>query len=469
MGEPFVRVRFGMAARFDAFVLFAEMRTGSNHLEDSLNALDDVNSFGEVFNPAFMGAHNRTELFGVDMAAREADPTPLLQALLAEPGVSGFRFFHDHDPRVLDRVLDDRRIAKVVLTRNPLDSYVSLAIATQTGQWRLTNPKMAKVAKATFVAKDFDALILRQRLFRDRVQTQLQKSGQTAFWIGYDDIGDVDVVNGLAAFLGSGARLDSIPGRLKRQNPGEIEDKVENPADMRAHLATLDPFLLSRSVNAEPLQGPSVPTYMAAKDSALLALPLPGGPIDATRDWLTTIDGTPPQEGLTQKQLRPWMRRAKGFVSFAIIRHPLARAYDAFRAMMTDKGPQANTLRRILANQHAVEFESGDSVAFLGFLKFLKSNLSGQSSLSVAPEWSTQSALLAGMAQAVLPQRLIREGEVQEELDRLATANGKASPKFDLPGRTDLDALLTDEIDQACMEAYRRDYLAFGFRKWKNT
>ncbi|SDY38371.1 LPS sulfotransferase NodH [Jannaschia faecimaris] len=458
-----------MATRFDAFVLFAEMRTGSNHLEESLNTMADITSFGEVFNPVFIGSKNQTELFGIDMKMRESDPIALLRKIVAQTGVSGFRFFHDHDPRVLDAVLDDPKIGKVILSRNPLDSYVSLAIASQTGQWRLTNPKMAKAAKATFVGADFDALIDRQRCFRDRVQRQLQTTGQSAFWIGYDDIGDLDVLNGLAAFLGSKARLEEVPGKLKRQNPGEIEEKVENPDEMRAHLATLDPFLLSRSVNVEPARGPATPTFMAAADSPLLALPIPGGPEESLRDWLTALDGVPPSEGLTQKQLRPWMRKAKGFVSFTIVRHPLARAHDAFRKMMAANGPQANNLRRILTNQHAVELDGPPAVAFLGFLNFLGANLNRQSSLPAAPEWASQAALLSGMAQAVLPQRLIREGEAQDELARLAERSGRIAPTFDLPGRDALDAILTEEIDHACMQAYRRDYLGFGFKKWKNS
>ncbi|MGB3688728.1 MAG: nodulation protein NodH [Jannaschia helgolandensis] len=458
-----------MSARFDAFVMFAEMRTGSNHLEESLNTLSDVTSHGEVFNPSFIGTHNGRELFGIDIAARERDPLPLLDRIVDQPGLTGLRFFHDHDPRVLDRLLDDPRIGKVVLTRNPLDSYVSLAIASQTGQWRLTNPKMAKSAKATFVGSDFDALIVRQRQFRDRIQRHLQLSGQGAFWIGYDDIGDLDVLNGLAAFLGSGDRLTEVPGKLKRQNPGEVEDKLENPDQMRAHLATLDPFLLSRSVNAEPVRGPAIPTLMAAADSPLLALPLPGGPDDAVRDWLTALDGVAPTEGMTQKQLRPWMRKTKNFVSFAVVRHPLARAHDAFRTLLSAKGPQANNLRRILTNQHAVDLDGSGSDAFLGFLKFLKANLNGQSSLPVAREWASQSALLAGQAQTVLAQRIIREGEAQRELDRLAELAEKPSPVFALPDRDLLTDISTEEIEDACVDAYRRDFLAFGFKRWKNA
>jgi hypothetical protein len=140
-----------MARRFEAFVIFAEMRTGSNHLEESLNGLADIECHGEVFNPTFIGHHNRFEFLGYDLARRERDPVGLVDAMIARGDtLPGFRFFHDHDPRVLDRVLNDPRIAKVLLTRNPLDSYVSRRIATETGQWRLTDLKHSRSGKIDF-------------------------------------------------------------------------------------------------------------------------------------------------------------------------------------------------------------------------------------------------------------------------------------------------------------------------------
>ena len=61
-----------MDRRYDAFVIFAEMRTGSNHLEESLNGLADIRCHGELFNPVFIGRHNQFELLGFDMARRGA-------------------------------------------------------------------------------------------------------------------------------------------------------------------------------------------------------------------------------------------------------------------------------------------------------------------------------------------------------------------------------------------------------------
>ena len=67
--------------RFTAFVMFAEMRTGSNFLEANLNALPGVICHGEVFNPHFIGKKDQTELFGIDLAARDRDPRLLLRRL----------------------------------------------------------------------------------------------------------------------------------------------------------------------------------------------------------------------------------------------------------------------------------------------------------------------------------------------------------------------------------------------------
>ncbi|MGB3407136.1 MAG: nodulation protein NodH [Jannaschia sp.] len=464
--------------RFDAFVLFAEMRTGSNHLEESLNTLADITSYGELFNPVFMGMHNREELFGVSIAMREMNPLPLLDLIRTNTvGLPGFRFFHDHDPRIVDPVLDDPRVAKIILTRNPLDSYVSLAIARQTGQWRLTNPKMAKTGTARFDGAEFDAMLSAQSAFRDRIQGALQRSGQTAFWLSYDQIGDLDVLNGIAAFLGSVERLDAVPGKLKRQNPGDTMDKVENPDEMRSHLARLDPFGLFRSVTLEPSRGTEIATLMAAAESPLICLPVPGGPTDAVRDWMTRLDGAPPTEGMTERDLRPWLRKNKAFTSFAVLRHPLARAHDAWRATLGGKGQDANTLRRILTNQHGVTFPQSDAAdahadGLLAFLKFLKANLGGQSSLPVAPEWASQAEILAGLAKAILPQRILREFEVQTELDRLSEMSGKAPHAFlatpETPGPS-LAEIYVEAHDDVIVDVYRRDFMQFGFKRWKNS
>ena len=70
-----------MTQPFRSFVIFAEMRTGSNLLEATLNALKRVTCFGEAFNPYMMGWPDKDELKGITMAERDADPHRLLTAI----------------------------------------------------------------------------------------------------------------------------------------------------------------------------------------------------------------------------------------------------------------------------------------------------------------------------------------------------------------------------------------------------
>ena len=94
-------------SRFDYFVVFAEMRTGSNFLEANLNSFDGLHSYGEAFNPHFIGYPNTEEIEGVTQSQREADPASLVDAIKSADGLNGFRFFNDHDQRVLENCLGD--------------------------------------------------------------------------------------------------------------------------------------------------------------------------------------------------------------------------------------------------------------------------------------------------------------------------------------------------------------------------
>ena len=181
---------------FTSFILLAEMRTGSNFLEANLNMVDGVTCHGEAFNPSFVGYPKQDDLLGFDRAAREADPLALLNAIRASDAMAGFRYFHDHDPRVLSPCLDDPACAKIILTRNPVDSFVSWKTAQATGQWKLTNATHAKSHQITFDPAGFAAHLEATQAFQLRIQRALQVSGQTAFYIHYDDLRDVDVARG---------------------------------------------------------------------------------------------------------------------------------------------------------------------------------------------------------------------------------------------------------------------------------
>lgn len=468
-------------ARFDYFVVFADMRTGSNFLEANINSFDGLACHGEAFNPHFIGAPDRTEVLGVTLARREAAPKLLLDAIRADAGLAGFRFFNDHDPRVLDMVLPDPRCAKIILTRNPIDSYVSWRIAAATGQWKLTNVKHARSEPVRFRGAEFEDHLEALQAFQIKLLNGLQKTGQTAFYLDYGDLQDVAVMNGMAAFLGVPARIEALDKKLKKQNPEPLADKVSNFPDMEKALARLDRFNLTRTPNFEPRRGGAIPTVVAAAGSPVLYLPVRSGPETALRDWLAALDGAAPVEGFTQKTLRDWKAARPGHRSFTVLRHPVARAHAAFCDRIVDTSPGTFAeIRENLRKNFALPLppgavgpdydDSAHRAAFLIFLKFLKANLSGQTSLRVDAAWASQTALLQGFASFVTPDLVMREATLAADLSALLWQVGiDDSP--DLPPVTDphaarLARIHDAEIEAATRDAYARDYMGFGFADW---
>ena len=473
-----------MGTGFDYFVVFAEMRTGSNFLETNLNAFPGLACYGEAFNPHFIGYPEQDSLLGVSRAARDTDPVALIDAIKADDALAGFRFFHDHDPRVVDICLNDARCAKIVLTRNPVESYVSWKIASTTGQWKLTNVTHAKSAEIAFDATEFNQHLEGLRSFQRKLLRGLQITGQTAFYLAYEDLQDVELINGLARYLGQADQLDALKKALKKQNPSPLHDKVSNYDEMVQALSGIDHFDLGRTPNFEPRRGPNIPTYIAAPQAPLLYLPVRAGPEAQIRRWLADLDGAPADAVLssfTQKTLRQWKRQHPGHRSFTVLRHPAARAHVAFCNHVLGTGPGTfPALRRTLRKQFGLPIpeEAPDAdysvanhrAAFLAFLQFLKANLNGQTSVRVDPVWASQSHLIQGMAEFALPDLVLREDDLDEGLAWLAPQIGRAAPPLRKPRLTkpySLSEIYNDEIEAAARDAYQKDYMLFGFGPWR--
>ncbi|MDZ4096896.1 MAG: sulfotransferase family 2 domain-containing protein [Paracoccaceae bacterium] len=457
--------------------MFAEMRTGSNFLEANLNAIPGVTCHGEAFNPHFIGRKDQTELFGVDMPMRAAEPQILLRRLRQmTDGLAGFRFFNDHDPRVLADVLADRSCAKIILTRNPIESYVSWKIAQETGQWKLTNAKNLKSAKVRFDQGEFTRHLARLQDFQLHLLHGLQISGQTAFYIDYDDIQDIAVLNGLARFLGVEGRLENLDPTLKKQNPDEIDEKVSNPAEMAAALARLDRFNLARTPNFEPRRAPMIPGFVAAKGAGLLFMPVRGGPEAAVKEWLSRAGSGGLIADFVQKTLRQWKRQATPHRSFTVLRHPVARAHSAFCSQILGNGlpeirfAMMKTYKLPLPAVGQPQSLADHRAAFLAFLHFVKLNLSGQTAMRVPQHWATQTAVLQGFAQFQGPDVVLREDRLVDGLAYLAAELGIVAPSYQAEAE-DVPHALTDfydpEIETATRDAYARDFMGFGFGPWR--
>ena len=463
-----------MPQKFDCFVVFAEMRTGSNLLEAALNELPGVHCHGEAFNPALIGYPKKADLLGVSKSSRDADPLVLWRKIAEAPGLNGCRYFHDHDPRVLGAMIDDPRCAKVVLTRNPIESYVSLKIARATNQWKLGDAKHRKEAQAHFDAAEFEDHLASLQGFQITLMNALQRSGQTAFYIDDEDAQDIGVLNGLAAWLGVEGRLSALPSSLVVQNPEALADKVGNFAAMETSLARMDRFNLSRTPNFEPRRGPNVPAFVGC-GAGLLYLPMRPAPDAPIRDWLSKLG--PLEENFSQKTLRQWKRKHAGHRSFTVARHPLMRAHLAFAAVLgwDNLAETREVLRRTYRLPLPAEGKALPAAdwggALLAFVQWLKANLNAQTSLPVHAIWASQSATLQGFAQFAAPDMIAREDRLSEDLTCLAQAVGAESAPFaPVAGDTaavKLADIWTAELDQAAQETYSRDYMQFGFGPWR--
>ncbi len=474
-----------MAGQFDYFIILAGMRTGSNFLEANINQFPGLACHGEAFNPSFLCYPDGRARFGFTLERREADPLGFIRAMReGTTGLAGFRFFHDHDPRVLRHCLDDCRCAKIVLGRNPLESYISRQIARKTGQWKLTDASHARAAKIRFVKSDFEEHLAIEGAWRVRVMSALQKTGQAAFHLDYEDIADLDVLNGLARYLGQADRIKAISGAIRKQNPDPPQAKVTNPAEMKKALAALDPYGHSHVSGFEPARGALVSGYVAGASAPILYLPVRNGLEGHILEWMAAVDGVSEaglQRGFTQKTLRQWKRRHPGHRSFTVVRHPLARAHAAFcnHILNTGRGGFAE-IRASLRRNYGLclpDAAAGKADrrahrrAFLQFLRFLKMNLAGQTGIRIDPAWASQSNVICGFAGFALPDMVLRAESLSEGLSRLAAEAGlKAAPPAD-PGE-DHDAMLAeiydDEIEAAARDAYQRDYMMFGYRAWED-
>ena len=475
-----------MTDNFDYFIVFAEMRTGSNFLEVNLNAFDGLSCHGEAFNPHFIGYPNKTEVLGITQDERDQNPARLIDELKSQTGsLNGFRYFHDHDSRVLDIALEDPRCAKIILTRNPLDSYVSWKIAQATGQWKLTNVTRRREAQADFDGAEFSGHVEALQDFQVLLLNRLQKSGQTAFYVAYEDLQSVQVMNGMARWLGVNETLEALDDSLKRQNPAPVLSKVANAEEMSAALSGMDRFNLTRTPNFEPRRGPSVPGYMAGVVTPLLYMPIKGGPVAEVADWLAGLDNVEADgllSKLNQKQLRLWRRGNPGYRSFTVLRHPVARAHAVFCEKILPAGAgNFSKIRETLRKRFKLSIPKdgpnqnyslvNHRAAFESFLDFLRANLAGQTAIRVDASWASQSQVLSGFAELGSPDLVLREDDLAEELPHLARRIGRMEPGEVAVAAADRPYALEDIYDAVLEEKiakiYKRDYVMFGFGPWR--
>ncbi|MFN7003679.1 MAG: nodulation protein NodH, partial [Roseinatronobacter sp.] len=342
--------------------------------------------------------------------------------------------------------------------------------------------KNRRVEKVVFDPVEFENHVRKLQAFQLRVQSALQQSGQTAFYLDYEDLQSLDVINGLAAWLGVAERIETYPRKLKRQNPEPPEDKLVNPQAIEAGISRLDRFHLSRSPSFEPRQPALLWAYHACRSVPLVYAPLPGCVERPILDWMAAIDGAGARDLLSDfsaKDWRAWQRVHPTRVAFTVLRHPLARAHQVFVGQIA-LGSREN-VRTYIERVHgiAVPTDAASLAAmkprahrqmFLGFLQFVHANLNGQTALPVRPVWASQTRLIEGITTQCPLHLLLHENRLPEDLPRIGRDLGRDLPPFapEWPkSPIMLESIYDAEIEAAGRKAYAIDYERLGYADWR--
>jgi hypothetical protein len=478
-------------------------------LEQSLNQYSGITCHGELFNPSFIGHPKSSDFLGLDFVEREKSPESLIKAMIkdAGEGIAGFRVFHDHDQRTAQMALQDPKCAKIILQRDVLQSFISLEIARKTDQWLLHDAPDRRGGKIVFSAHEFNEYRVEQEAYYENVREILQKSGQTAFWVHYPEQRDIAVLNGIALFLGRDEVLKTVKETIRRQNPGSLQDKVENYDEMQAALSHWSEDDSIALTNFDPLRRANISKMISCISQPILFAPVPGGPNEEVLRWMNAIDeGTTPKNafaqavaggdilhtGHNQRTLFEWMESNSDVVTLTAVRHPLTRAYDAFmtKVFPTGEGTYA-VIREQLVNYFGVALPDLDVMqsatrksldaegynigqhraAFHGFLRFLKDNLAGQTSIRKDGLWDSQMTFLTGFNSAVPISIIVKEGQMDAGFRYVESVLDLPTPTIGAPIKPDhiftLDEIYTRQTENLARKAYSMDYGRFGFADYQ--
>jgi hypothetical protein len=405
------------------------------------------------------------------------------------PGaLPGFRLFPGHDDRVLDHVLADPACARIVLRRNPVDSFLSYRIARENSVWRV-GPRRALPAAAPvrFDAAGFADFLDDLHRFHDRIRRGLLAAGQTALWVSYDELLRPGTVTGIARHVGSAHPASPIRAGTRKQNPAPALAKVTNPLELARMALLLDRAELFSSPEFEPPRRVGSPDCHMMWRAPLLFLPLAGTDSARVIDWMRAQDmrlGTDPEAGLFHpvllRRVERWVARRPGHLRFSWAQHPLDRAHAVLWHQVIAPGAgHFARLRQTLAGKQGVTLpESADDPGFdaaayrealLGFLRFVQANHARQTDVRVNRLWASQAALIEAVPPAVRPHHLFRGDELDAGLGFVATRLGLPGVALPppSPAGVDLAEIYDADLEKAARAAYRRDYAVLGFDNWR--
>lgn len=213
------------------------MRTGSNLLQQKLNAIDGVVCHGELLNQGEDAVHpDFRHLVQGDSALlkasmRKEQPPQYLEGIISRTTGDhvGFRIFPEHHNPTLKALVEDPAWHKIILTRNLLESYISLQLAQQNNQWIMNHAGTRKSWSPVVVdLNDLKNYALRTSAYYYHVISRCHVTGQPVTPVSYDSLNEPETQERLISLFGGNRSYKAEAVTALRQNPESVEEKIKN-------------------------------------------------------------------------------------------------------------------------------------------------------------------------------------------------------------------------------------------------
>lgn len=235
------------------FVVLCRARTGSNLLVDLLNKFSDINCYGEVFKTHRLDLPDAVKKkLGATKKNRDQFPISFLNNLydLDQSKITGLKLFFSHNIIARHFLAETKNVSKILLTRSPIDSYVSFLVANSTKKWVKSAPRrnwLFKLNKARdrdeeksqevmFDAMKFEEYLKSGTEFERWCEDVEKYTGQSFYRIDYAEVAAIEPVRQLAKFLGTKDISAKLVPKLEKQIKKPLHEIVTNYDEMEKHL-----------------------------------------------------------------------------------------------------------------------------------------------------------------------------------------------------------------------------------------
>ena len=229
------------------FAIIASPRTGSTHLVTMLSRQKDVLCNGEVFHPSkiylrWPKEHSNAQDLAELTELRRADPLAFMNRIFETGHGSthvGFKIFRGQNDEMLENILTDSGIRKIILyRRNVLANYSSGLVAKLTNTWG-SGPgagDRSEAPKVQFKKKHFLRFHDNYIGFYRDVLDRMRAAHQDSHLIGYEEVNNPWLLRSLVDYIGADSAAVKIAKRQPKRKPSNIVDRFSNKEEVETFL-----------------------------------------------------------------------------------------------------------------------------------------------------------------------------------------------------------------------------------------